>query len=60
MVETHAPYMGFKKMEGRKRHCSEPVDCIDVARKLSDVIQYLFEEVCQITTETAMDFFRIE
>ena len=33
MIETDAPYMGFKK--GR-RSC-EPVDVVDVAKRLSEV-----------------------
>mmetsp|Transcript_13456 Transcript_13456/g.31441 ORF Transcript_13456/g.31441 Transcript_13456/m.31441 type:complete len:293 (+) Transcript_13456:62-940(+) len=59
MVETDAPYMGFKKDEGRRRHSSEPADCIDVAKELSKAIQHPFDEVCRATNKTSMDFFRI-
>jgi TatD DNase family protein len=55
MVETDAPFMGFKK--GRRR--SEPADCVDVARKLSETIGQPFDEVCQRTTATALGFFGI-
>ena len=55
MVETDAPYMGFKK----GRRSSEPADCVDVARKLGEVIGLSYEDVCRITTENAMLFFNI-
>ena len=64
MVETDAPYMGFKtkRKNGTKRNsrCSEPADCIDVARQLSESIGRPFEEVGKTTTETAIDFFHLE
>lgn len=64
MVETDAPYMGFKtkRNAGQKRNksSSEPADCVDIARRLSESISRPFEEVCKATTETAMDFFRLE
>ena len=61
MVETDAPYMGFKKKGGStpKRRHSEPVDCIGVAKQLSECVDRSFEEVCQRTTQTALNFFRI-
>mmetsp|Transcript_14796 Transcript_14796/g.22412 ORF Transcript_14796/g.22412 Transcript_14796/m.22412 type:complete len:323 (+) Transcript_14796:107-1075(+) len=54
MVETDAPFMGFK---GRKP--SEPADCVDVARKLSEVIKVPFSTVCKTTTMNAMECFGI-
>ncbi len=64
MVETDAPYMGFKtkRKDGikRKSRCSEPADCIDVAKQLSESIDRPFEEVCNITTETAVQFFYLK
>lgn len=58
MVETDAPFMGFKKKERRRN--SEPADCIDVAKKLSETIGEDFKEVCQLTTSTTISFFRLE
>ena len=55
MVETDAPFMGFK---GRKS--SEPADCMDVARKLGEVIKVPFSTVCKTTTLNAMECFGIE
>jgi TatD DNase family protein len=55
MIETDAPYMGFKK----NQRFSEPADCVDVAKQLSESIDRPFEEVCKTTTQTAMEFFRL-
>lgn len=55
MVETDAPFMGFKK--GRRR--SEPADCIDVARKLSDTMDMPFDSVCEVTYDNTVKFFNI-
>jgi len=55
MLETDAPFMGFKK--GRKR--SEPADCLDVARRLAEVLDVSVEDVCAATTRTALGFFRL-
>ena len=55
MVETDAPFMGFKK----ERRSSEPADCVDVARKLSETVGLPFEQVCQTTTANALQFFNI-
>eukprot|EP00339_Tiarina_fusa_P002239 CAMPEP_0117084602 /NCGR_PEP_ID=MMETSP0472-20121206/59538_1 /TAXON_ID=693140 ORGANISM="Tiarina fusus, Strain LIS" /NCGR_SAMPLE_ID=MMETSP0472 /ASSEMBLY_ACC=CAM_ASM_000603 /LENGTH=310 /DNA_ID=CAMNT_0004813647 /DNA_START=27 /DNA_END=960 /DNA_ORIENTATION=+ len=56
MVETDAPYMNFKSKE---RPNSEPADCVDVARKMGETLTVPFDEVCDFTTETALNFFRI-
>ena len=56
MVETDAPFMGFKR--GRKS--SEPADCIDVARKLAETIDMTFSTVCDTTTANAVEFFRMK
>ena len=56
MVETDAPFMGFKK--GRRR--SEPADVVDVARQLAESVEKSFHEVCETTTHTATQFFRLE
>lgn len=63
MVETDAPYMVFKrknqtKKQNKRKH-SEPADCIYVAEQLSKLIDQPFEEVCNKTTQTAMEFFRL-
>eukprot|EP00985_Skeletonema_marinoi_P004371 scaffold1911_cov150-Skeletonema_marinoi.AAC.1 len=55
MVETDAPFMGFKK--GRKS--SEPADCIGVARKLAETVDMTFSTVCEKTTTNAVDLFKI-
>ena len=55
MVETDAPWMGFKKGQ----RFSEPAHVVDVARQLGDTMEVPHEQVCQITTETALRFFRI-
>jgi len=55
MVETDAPFMGFKK--GRRG--SEPVDAVDVARKLSETIGAPFDMVCETTRASAQEFFRL-
>jgi TatD DNase family protein len=56
MVETDAPFMGFQR--GRKS--SEPADCIEVARKLAETVDIEFSTVCETTTASALDFFRIK
>ena len=56
MIETDAPFMGFKK----GRRSSEPIDVIDVARKLSEVMVIPFEDVCKVTTATADSFFKLK
>jgi TatD DNase family protein len=55
MVETDAPFMGFK---GRKP--SEPADCVDIARKLSDTVRDPFSIVCETTMLNAKKFFNID
>mmetsp|Transcript_11203 Transcript_11203/g.17324 ORF Transcript_11203/g.17324 Transcript_11203/m.17324 type:complete len:283 (+) Transcript_11203:80-928(+) len=55
MVETDAPFMGFKK--GRRG--SEPSDCVDVAKRLSETMKVPFQLVCETTTKNATDFFRL-
>ena len=57
MVETDAPFMGFRK--GKKRF-SEPADVVDIARKLAESRRNTFETLCRVTTKTAREFFRIE
>ena len=64
MVETDAPYMGFKQMvkqgsNKKKRRHSEPADCALVVEQLSDSINVPFEEVCRATSQTAMEFFQL-
>eukprot|EP00804_Cyclotella_cryptica_P003053 CCRYP_006051-RA/>CCRYP_006051-RA protein AED:0.04 eAED:0.04 QI:526/1/1/1/0.5/0.33/3/2877/340 len=56
MVETDAPFMGFQK----GRRSSEPADCIEVARKVSEVIDLPFARVCEMTTSTACNCFGIK
>jgi len=53
MIETDAPFMGFRK----DRKGSEPVDCLDVARKLSETVNVPLASVCRITFENSMNFF---
>jgi len=55
MVETDAPFMGFKK----GRRSSEPADAMDVARKIGEVVGVSLETVCETTTRNAVEFFRI-
>mmetsp|Transcript_22989 Transcript_22989/g.33934 ORF Transcript_22989/g.33934 Transcript_22989/m.33934 type:complete len:294 (-) Transcript_22989:562-1443(-) len=55
MVETDAPFMGFKK--GRRG--SEPSDCADVANQLSKTMKVPLALVCETTTKNATTFFRI-
>ncbi len=55
MIETDAPFMGFKK--GRKR--SEPADCIDVAKKLSESLNEPLKSVCKATYRNTVDFFKL-
>jgi TatD DNase family protein len=55
MVETDAPFMGFQK----GRHSSVPADCADVAKQLGETMGVSLEEVCDVTTNTALTFFRI-
>jgi len=75
MVESDAPFMGFKKREPaaintldirrqgkqgrRKGGGSEPADCIDIARELGRVMGVSHEEACEATTSAACSFFGI-
>lgn len=56
MVETDAPFMGFKK----GRRSSEPADCVEVAQKLAETISIPFETVATVTTTNAVTFFGLE
>ncbi|KAL3937325.1 MAG: hypothetical protein SGBAC_007555 [Bacillariaceae sp.] len=56
MVETDAPFMGFKK----GRRSSEPSDCVDVARKLAEALQKPFDLVATVTTRNATIFFGLD
>ncbi|CAJ1916954.1 unnamed protein product [Cylindrotheca closterium] len=56
MVETDAPFMGFKK----GRRSSEPADCVDVARKLAETLEMPFETVATATTVNATTFFGLD
>jgi len=56
MVETDAPFMGFKKGS----RSSEPADCVDVARKLAETMETPFETVAAVTTANASSFFGLE
>ena len=56
MVETDAPFMGFKK----KRKSSEPTDCIDVAKTLAETVGVSHSTVCDTTTANDLGFFGIE
>jgi TatD DNase family protein len=69
MVETDAPYMGWKTKtrgdsSGNKKKrgmlSSEPADCTGVAERMAQVMGVSHEEVCTVTTATAMAFFRLE
>ena len=55
MIETDAPFMGFKK--GRRG--SEPADVVDVARRLAETVGAPFGVVCETTTASAREFFRL-
>lgn len=55
MVETDAPFMGFQ----RGRRSSEPADCCEVARRVGEVLNVPFATVCEVTSKTAANFFRI-
>ena len=55
MIETDAPFMGFK----RGRRSSEPADCIDVAKVLAETVGVEHSTVCDQTTENALRFFGI-
>lgn len=56
MIETDAPFMNFKK--GRKS--SEPIDVVDVARKIGQVLAIPFEEVASTTFKTTSSLFRLD
>eukprot|EP00980_Cylindrotheca_fusiformis_P019716 scaffold6886_cov106-Cylindrotheca_fusiformis.AAC.5 len=53
MIETDAPFMGFKK----GRRSSEPADCVDVAKKLAETLDVPFPTVCETTSANAVEFF---
>lgn len=53
MVETDAPFMGF--VRGRRN--SEPADCSNVAKKISEIMDIPFATVCEVTTSTTNTFF---
>lgn len=55
MIETDAPFLGFK---GRKP--SRPSDCVDVARKLSEVKRMPFSTICERTRLNSLRFFNIK
>lgn len=56
MVETDAPFMGFKK----GRRSSEPADCVDVAKKVAEATDILAETAYEVTTANALRFFGID
>ena len=53
MIETDALFMGYRK----GRRSSEPVDVVDVAKRLSEVYGLARGDVCETTTNTATSFF---
>ena len=53
MLETDAPFMGFRK---ERRRC-EPMDLVGVAQCLAEVKGLSMEEVCRTTTSTSLSFF---
>jgi len=55
MVETDAPFMGFKK----KKRFSEPADCVDVAKMIAATIDVPAVTVYDATTANAFRFFGI-
>lgn len=55
MIETDAPFMGFKK----DRRGSEPADTVGVAEQLAKVMNVDTQTVCDITTHTILNFFRL-
>ncbi len=65
MIETDAPYMGFKGCrQGKSRPSRTFPNTPDalpfVLRALSDAIQIPPIDVAAITTRNAMDFFKME
>ena len=56
MIETDAPFMGFKK----DRRGSEPADTVGVAEQIAKVMNVDFQTVCNATASNTLKFFRIE
>ena len=59
MVETDAPYMGFRRGPKGRWESSEPADTTGVAKKLAETMGHDYEDVCTMTTRTALNFFRL-
>jgi len=56
MVETDAPYLSPQSKRGRR---NEPAFVIEVVKLISEVKRVSFEEVDEVTTRNAMEFFGI-
>lgn len=56
MVETDSPYLAPQKMRGKT---CEPAFVIEVAKKIAEIKNIDFKEVCEKTTQNACEFFRI-
>jgi len=56
MVETDCPYMTPEPHRGKR---NEPANVKYVAHRIAEIKRISFEEVAEVTTKTAREFFRI-
>lgn len=56
MLETDAPYMAPEPYRGK---ASEPKHVLQIAQKLAEIKNMSLEKVASITTNTALNFFKI-
>ena len=56
MIETDCPYMAPVPHRGRR---NEPAFVSQVARRIAELKEVSYEEVCRATTENALQFFHI-
>lgn len=56
-LETDAPYLAPEGKRGRR---NEPAYLVGLAREVAVVKEMAFDEVCSATTNSALDFFRID
>lgn len=57
LIETDAPYLAPGKFRGKQ---NEPAFLVETARFIADLKQIPIEELAQVTTQNAVDFFSLE
>lgn len=57
LIETDCPYLAPQLYRGQR---NEPAYVVEIAKKISEIKNMSFEDVCKITTDNTIKLFKLE